>query len=84
MWSYAEFAGSRTRDGEYVWWGLADACWNLNIEGGNHSALGDCQASLRLLAALAHYREPYSARLEQEAAEEQAAAEPQKAEAIPF
>jgi DNA polymerase-3 subunit epsilon len=87
MWAYAEFAGSRNRNGDYAWWSLADACWNLGVEGGDHSALGDCQASLRLLKALAQYREPlYEARLAQEAADEQASAndELQQAEAIPF
>lgn len=87
MWSYAEFAGSRNRDGDYAWWSLADACWNLNVEGGDHSALEDCQASLRLLKALAQYREPlYEAWLAQEAAGEQATANDalQQSEAIPF
>jgi DNA polymerase-3 subunit epsilon len=84
MWSYAEFAGSRNRDGDYAWWSLADACENLGIEGGNHSALGDCQASLRLLKALAQYREPlYEALLVQEAAEE-ATSGLHQPEEIPF
>jgi DNA polymerase-3 subunit epsilon len=84
MWAYAEFAGSRNRDGDYAWWSLADACEHLGIEGGNHSALGDCQASLRLLKALAQYREPlYEALLVQEAAEE-ATSGLHQPEEIPF